>query len=376
MKFESVITNLLSNACKYSREDSTVSCGVRRVDDRVQIVVSDDGVGISEADQPLVFQRMFRAPATAKVKEGTGIGLYLIKKYLQMMDGEIELYSQPGQGTSFVVTLPTKEQPDATSIVSGEGASDGRPRILIVEDNPQISQFLADILGAQYCCLTADNGRTGLSLAASFLPDLIVTDELMPVMNGMEMARQVRKNPRLASIPIIMLTAKSDYLTESESARVGIDAFMAKPFEPDALMARIRQLLDSRASIRENVRIQAITEARPIEAESVPEKQLAQIAGIVEDNISDPDLNVSFVCEKSGIPAKQLYRLIKKHMAMSPLEYIRGVRLKKAALLLGQKRFTVAEVCYMVGFKTPSYFAKCFQEEYGVRPSEYGEQVR
>ena len=148
---------------------------------------------------------------------------------------------------------------------------------------------------------------------------------------------------------------------------------MTKPFEPSSLLGRINQLLKGRTEIKERVRIQAITEAesKPIEAETINEKSLVKIVKIIEDNISDPDLNVNQLCEKSGIPNKQLYRLIKKYMGIPPLDYIRRVRLQKAAVLLSQHRFTVSEICYMVGFKTPSYFAKCFQSQYGVKPSQY-----
>ncbi|MBD5235431.1 MAG: response regulator [Barnesiella sp.] len=373
VKFESVIANLLSNAGKYSDDGATISCGIIELGDRVEIVVSDDGVGISDMDQPLVFQRMFRSPATAALREGTGLGLYLIKKYLDMMHGTIDLYSKEGQGTSFVVTLPVASTVAAEATAGDDAEVEGRPKILVVDDNMQISGFITGILKEEFTCLTADNGRSGLAIAASFLPDLIIVDEMMPIMSGMEMVKRLKQNPRLAYTPVIMLTAKNDSRTENESIQVGIDVFMSKPFEPSALVGRIRQLLKGRAEIKEKVRIQAITEAesKPIEAESINEKSLARIAKIIEENISDPDLNVNFLCEKSGLTNKQLYRLIKKYMGTAPLDYIRRVRLQKAAMLLSQHRFTVAEICYMVGFKTPSYFAKCFQAQYGVAPSQY-----
>lgn len=373
VKFESVITNLLSNACKYSAGDATISCGINRVGGNVEIVVSDDGMGISDADQPLVFQRMFRARSTAKLREGTGLGLYLIKKYLELMHGNISLYSKQGQGTSFVVTLPVKDTAQPERPRDSEAADTGRRRILIVEDNLQISQFIVGLLDGKYTCFTAENGRAGLAIAASVTPDLIIADEMMPIMGGLEMVRRLKQQPRLASTPIIMLTAKSDNQTENESIKLGIDIFMAKPFDPASLLGRISQLIKSRSEIKERVRIQAITEAgsKPIEAESVNEKALSRIARIIEDNVSDPDLNVSRLCELSGMPAKQLYRLIKKYMGTAPLDYIRRVRLQKAAVLLSQQRFTVSEISYMVGFKTPSYFARCFQNQYGVKPSQY-----
>lgn len=373
VKLESVVTNLLSNACKYSDDGATISCGVARKDGRVEIVVSDDGLGIAEIDQPLVFQRMFRAPATSQLRDGTGLGLYLIKRYIELMGGTIELYSREGQGTAFVVELPAAETYPAATAQSHGGQAAGLPGVLLVEDNQQIAGFIAGLLADKYTVQRADNGRTGLSIAASFVPDVIIADEMMPVMSGLEMVKELKQNPRLAAIPIIMLTAKNDNATENESIKLGIDVFMAKPFEPHALLGRIEQLLKARREIKERLRIQAIAEAeaRPIEAETATEKALAKIARTIEENISDPDLNVNLLCEKSDIPNKQLYRLIKKYMGMSPLDYIRSVRLQKAAVLLSQKRFTVAEVSYMVGFKTPSYFAKCFQERYGVKPSEY-----
>lgn len=372
VKFESIITNLLSNACKYSDEGATISCGISQHENIIEIVVSDDGVGISDIDQPLVFQRMFRAPATSKLKEGTGLGLYLIKKYLELMKGNIRLYSKEGQGTSFIITLPISDKALQTHpIVSME--DDGKPKVLIVEDNNQISDFIIEIIKGTYTYLTAENGRSGLAIASSFIPDLIIVDEMMPIMTGLEMVRQIKQHPRLSSVPVIMLTAKTDNKTENESIKIGIDAFMTKPFEPSALLGRIHQLLKARSEIKERVRIQTITEAetKPIEAESVNEKALAKIAKIIEENVSDPDLNVNLLCEKSGMNSKQLYRLIKKYIGVSPLDYIRRVRLQKAALLLSQHRFTVAEISYMVGFKTPSYFAKCFQSQFGVKPSQY-----
>lgn len=373
VKFESIITNLLSNACKYSDDGATISFGINQNEDHVEIVVSDDGIGISDMDQPLVFQRMFRSPSTSKLKEGTGLGLYLIKKYLELMNGNISLYSKEGQGTSFIVTLPITEKvlPQSKQYVPTD--DNCKPRILIVEDNLQISGFITDILKDKYKCVTSENGRSGIAIASSFIPDLIIVDEMMPIMSGLEMVKLIKQNPRLAFIPIIMLTAKSDNKTENESIKLGIDIFMTKPFEPSALLGRISQLIKSRTDIKEKVRIQTLTEAesKPIEAETTNEKLLAKIAKIIEDNISDPDLNVNLLCEKSDIAQKQLYRLIKKYMGVSPLDYIRRMRLQKAALLLSQHRFTVSEISYMVGFKTPSYFAKCFQSQYGVKPSQY-----
>lgn len=374
VKFESIINNLISNACKYTEDGATITCGIDLKDDKVEIKVSDDGIGISKEDQPFVFQRLFRSSSVSKDIEGNGLGLYLIKMYLEMMDGSIELDSEEGEGSTFTITLPLSESKSKTDeSEKTDNKLRNEIKILIVEDNSQISSFISQFLKDKYEIITAENGREGLAVASSFLPDLMIVDEMMPVMSGMEMVRKLKNNPKLSGVPIIMLTAKDDIATENESIRAGIEVFMSKPFEPSALIARIEQLLKRRREIDEKIRIETIvaSESKSIQAESANEKMLAKVTRVIEDNISDPDLNVNMLCEKCGLPNKNLYRLVKKHIGVSPLEYIKRIRLQKAAILISQQRFTISEICYMVGFNTPSYFAKCFQQQYGVKPTEY-----
>ena len=170
-----------------------------------------------------------------------------------------------------------------------------------------------------------------------------------------------------------MLTAKTDNRTETESVKAGIDYFIRKPFEPDTLRARIHMLLKGRKAMQAKIRAKSIVDAesKPIEAVSPEEKTLAKIATIVEENISNPSLNVNLVCEKSGLAEKQLYRLVKKYLEVSPVEYIKKIRLRKSAALLEQATFNISEVSYMVGFSSPSYFSACFQKEYGMTPSQF-----
>lgn len=375
VKFESIITNLLSNSCKYSEDGSTVMCCISRKNNVLELVVSDDGLGISDKDRPYIFKRMFRASSTSKSREGSGIGLYLIKKYLEKMGGSIELTSKEGEGSSFLVSLPIHEKSAVSVLNDSNRNSENLKKVLIVEDNSQISTFVRDLLNKEYTCLIADNGRSGLAIAQSFNPDIIILDEMMPIMNGMEMAQRLKQIPRLTTVPVIMLTARNDNRTENESVQVGIDIFMSKPFDPGVLLGRIKQLLRKREEIQEDIRkdyrIRSMTDPKPIEAESIPEKQLALIAKVIEENYSDIDLNVNFLCEKCEMSHKHLYRILKKYIGMSPLDYIQNVRLQKAAILLKQHHFTVSEVCYMVGFKTPSYFTKCFTSKFGVNPSQY-----
>lgn len=375
VKIESVINNLLSNACKYSSDESTIAYSIAREDESVVIKVSDDGIGIPEEERQLIFHRMFRSSRTADSHEGTGIGLYLVKQYVEMHNGTIDVTGREGEGTTFVITIPLREVADDIESADEDSTmEDGRSRVLIVDDNHAIASFIKEVLHGEYNCFTATNGRAGLAVCAVISPDLIIADEMMPVMSGLEMCRRLKSNPRTATIPIIMLTAKDDASTEAESMKVGVDTFMPKPFEAPMLKARVAQLIGAKASMRADVRIEQLTAARPVEAESVAERQLAEVAQVIEDNIADTNLNVGFVCEKTGLQSKQLYRLVKKYIGVSPVEYIKQIRLRKAAMLLDQHTFTVAEVMYMVGFSSSSYFSKCFQAQYGCTPRQYLER--
>ena len=374
IKLESILNNLLSNACKYSEEGSIISLGIREVNNQVEIIVADDGIGIPDEDKALVFHKMFRSPDIANHQEGSGIGLYLIKKYLELMGGTIELTSHKGEGSAFTIALPIigKDHKERSE-ESREILNSEKPKVLIVEDNKEISSFIFDYLKGDFNVLVAENGRSGVALASTFLPDIIIADEMMPVMTGLEMTKRLKENSKLSNTPIIMLTAKNDNQTETESIKRGIDAFMSKPFEPSILLIRIQQLLKKRKEIVDKLRIETIieNEQKPIKAESVNERNIASIIKIIEENLSDPDFNVEMLSEKSGFSGKNLYRLIKKHTNKAPLEFIRQIRLQKAGALIKQKRFTVSEICYMTGFKTPSYFTKCFQNYYGMTPTEY-----
>ncbi|MDO4320044.1 MAG: ATP-binding protein [Bacteroidales bacterium] len=385
VKLESVLNNLLSNAVKYTSEGATLSCSVAASDDRrsLLLTVADDGPGIPVDERNLIFQRMYRSARTSDRSEGTGLGLYLVKRYVEMHGGTISVEGREGQGATFVITLPLSE-PDAdspardasghlaTSPVTVPAEGDNRPRVLIVDDNMAITDFIADLLAADYNVATAANGKAGMAVAETFRPDLIIADEMMPVMTGIEMTRRLRgQGAPLASVPVILLTAKADNDLESESVRSGVDMFMTKPFDAPLLKARVAQMLRARADVRDAARIEHMTAPRPIEAESDSERQLAAVTEAIESHISDTGLGVAMVCELTGMQSKQLYRLVKRYVGLSPVDYIRQTRLRKAAMLLRQDRFTVSEVMYMVGFSSPSYFSKCFAALYGCKPSQY-----
>jgi AraC-like DNA-binding protein len=194
-------------------------------------------------------------------------------------------------------------------------------------------------------------------------------------MDGLEMSRHIRKDIPTSTIPIILLTAKDDWNTELDSINLNVDAFIPKPFDPELLLSRIDQLLNTKQQIEEKLKIEVLSEPQIIEATSPDEKFLSEMIQIIEEKITDPDLNVNALSTISGIGSKQIYRKLKQLTGMSPVEYIRSVRLKKAAVLLSQDKFTIAEVMYMVGFSNHSYFSKCFQNEFGKTPRQFKEDA-
>ena len=374
VKVESIINNLISNACKYSGNGATIAIAIDKIDDKAIIKVSDDGIGIAKEDIPFIFQRLYQSSKAKGVREGTGIGLYLAKKFVELHDGSISVSSNDGNGTTFTVILPIKATSrDGNSCDESLNSteSDKKGTILIVEDNSAIRQFLTDTLGNEYKCITAENGKAGLAVCGSVIPDLMIIDYMMPLMNGIDMCRKIKQNPALACVPIIILTAKDDSDIELRSTELGVDCFMPKPFNVQVLTSRIRQLLGNKDRLRKKMRIEEITAVSEIEAESSDEKLIAETVKLIEDHIDDPELNVNYLCENLGIGSKQLYRKIKQHIGVSPVEFIKQVRLKKAAMLIQQNKFTISEIMYMVGFSSSSYFAKCFQAHYGMTPRQY-----
>lgn len=372
IKFESIFTNLLSNASKYTPENGVITVALNFKEDAklLEIKFSDTGIGIPSKDLPFVFQRFFQSSQTQHQTEGTGIGLYLVKTYTELHAGSLQITSEVNVGTTISITLPlpTCDSPLAESFTE---SSTEKPLILIVDDDCEITAFICQILQPKYRCQIANNGKIGAALCLELQPDLIITDLIMPEMDGLEMCRRIKKQIPTSTIPIILLTAKNDKSTELESMQMDIDVFIPKPFEPDILVHRIEQLLNSKQRQEIENRLKILTTPKAIEAISYDEKFLANITQLVESHISDSDLSVNKLSELSGINAKQVYRKIKQLTGMSPVEYIKSIRMKKAAMLLSQHKFSIAEVMYMVGFSTHSYFARCFQASFGKTPREF-----
>ena len=285
------------------------------------------------------------------------------------------------QGTNVTLTIPLTEENKLTGMIEDDAENElqlfkktGKKKLLIVDDNYEMVAFLIKIFSKEYICMKAYNGKEALSIIKQKLPDLIIVDEMMPVMNGLEFSRIIKEKQQMTDIPIIMLTAKDDMRTELESIQTGIDAFFSKPFDTKKLELRIAQLLYRRDMSEKAIRLETLLHSS-VQADdnirSQEEQLLERITQCVEENLEEESFNVSSLAEQIGIEQKQLYRKIKQFTGMSPVNFIRKLRMKKAAVLLAQQKFTVSEVMYLVGYSNASHFAKYFTKEYGVSPKTF-----
>lgn len=372
VKMESVVNNLLSNACKYSSANATVAVSLSIVAERFFLRVSDDGIGIPAGERHLVFQRLFRS-SNSGTADGTGIGLYLTRKYVEMHGGTISVDANGGGGAVFTVEIPLAALSicHTTDTTEDKSSDNSRPSVLIVEDNSDIARFIEELLHKDFRCIVAGNGRAGLAVMATIVPDLVVADLMMPVMGGLEMVGQMKRNVRYASVPVLVLTAKDDPETQRNCFEAGVDAFVAKPFDAPVFLSRIKSLMGSRQRMASSVKAEILSTPKDSLAESSDEKKMKEISRLIDDNLSDSCLSVAFLAEKTSMTTKQLYRLVKKYVGLSPVDLIKTMRLRKAAMFLRQRKFTVSEVMYMTGFNSASYFSKCFTSQYGMSPKNY-----
>ncbi len=376
VKIEIVLNNLLSNACKYTPEGGSVLLTLERDDVGRQLVikVSDTGIGFPKEELPFAFQRYF---VSSRTKGGdyksTGIGLSVTRKYVELHGGSVSVDSD-ADGTTFTVLLPClAPYVQDTARSAGQSADDetDKPLIAIVDDNAQICSFIESILRERYRCVCSHNGKSGLKLCKDVLPDLIISDVRMPIMDGLEMCGQLRKFAPLNSAPIILLTAKDDKQTERQSIDLNIDVFLPKPFDLSTLTARVDQLLGNKKRMEQKLRMEMLASPTAARELSSDEKYLKKVTSLIEEHLDDSDLSVGKLCELGNFNEKQLYRKLKQFTGLSTVKYIHSIRLKKSAQLLQSGNFTVSEVMYSVGFSNASYFTRTFSSVYKMTPSDY-----
>lgn len=395
-KLNKILSNLISNAIKYSPENSEVlvNADFDLRPKKINLSVSDTGFGISTKDQEHIFDKFYQV--NSNNHQGSGVGLSLVKDLVELLKGKIKVYSKEGKGTTFLVELPVDEKtwkdfiredtiPDEEFQIPEKATlikplkqvpvvrNEEKKLILLVEDNPEMQEYLNEILLADYDIIQAFDGKEGLQKASQEVPDLIISDLMMPSMDGFEFCREIRADVATSHVPIIMLTAKSDKASKLEGYELGVDHYLTKPFDSEELSVVIKNCLSTRAALRK-----AFTEVTPPEpTEKEPDTNkwekafMDQLKQYLEVNFKDSNLSVPHISRAMGISESQFRRKLKSISSYSPNEYLRKFRLHKAAHLLSKKKVTVSEVAFQVGFESLSYFSKAFQSEFKVLPSDY-----
>nr|WP_298923199.1 tetratricopeptide repeat protein [uncultured Allomuricauda sp.] len=389
-KLEKIVYNLLGNAFKFSEEGATISFSTAYEKNELRMIVSDTGKGISEEKLPFIFDRFYQVQGgTTREHEGSGIGLSLSKELVELMDGTITVSSEINKGTNFTIVLPIQQiktgskndepfQIDYKEAKKKEPYTleriDSRvlPTLLLVEDNPDMSYFIKEHLKDLYKVREAKNGKTGLMEARKNPPDLVITDVMMPEMDGVELCKILKSNLDTSHIPVIMLTAKAGIENKIEGLETGADDYLTKPFDPKELLVRVKNLVEQRRKLRELfVKKESFTDPKEVTVTSLDRNFLEQLLDLLEKELSNPSFGVPEMQMAMALSKTQLHRKLKALTGEAPGELLRNFRLKRAAQLLSKKADTVTQIAYMVGFNNLSYFAKCFKELYGVSPSMY-----
>ena len=392
---DKVFFNLLSNALKFTpdRGQITVSLQAVPAEDSVRVSVEDTGRGISEQDRAHIFEWFYQGQQT--VARGSGMGLALALGLTRLHQGQLTFTSQPGQGSTFVVTLPlelpaTLKQQDAAPLALPafaleEGISpapayneqlpvaygSSEALVLVIEDNPDVNAFLTQKLQPHFQVSTAFDGATGLRLAAEAIPDLIVCDVMLPEISGLEVVAQLKGDWRTSHIPVVLLTARNAPEQQVEGVQAGADLYLTKPFNPTFLLESLRTLLANRDKMREHFRRELSVDTVTVAPQRVDQKFLADLTAIVEANLTRSDLSVEDIARSLGISRVQLYRKVKAVLGTGVTDFIQGIRLTKARQLLLDDELNIAEVAYQLGFSSPSYFSTSFKARYQVSPSEF-----
>ena len=391
-KIERICYNLLSNALKYTSEGGEITLTAKEEDGRVMISVADNGCGISSDELPYIFDRFYQAKNAGR---GTGIGLAIVKAFTELHHGEVSATSVEGKGSTFTIHIPVRQKGEVTNqptekieqLVEPSSAQEvpnqarhideliqpyqtDKPEVLIIDDNIDIRTYLRSVLSEKYNVSEAANGKAGLELARKIVPDIVLSDIMMPVMDGLAFCQQLKTDKAISHIPVILLTARSLDEQRAEGYEHGADAYLSKPFSLRLLLSRIDNLIESRKKLNQ-------TWSKGVEddeigniSNEIDKSFLKQLRKIIQENLANSDLSVEQIGDEIGLSRVQLYRKVKALTGYSPVEIVRKARLTRARHLLQTTERTVSEVAYAVGFSTPSYFSKCYKDEFGENPKK------
>ena len=391
-KIERICYNLLSNALKYTSEGGEISLMAKEEGGRVMISVADNGCGISSDELPYIFDRFYQAKNAGR---GTGIGLAIVKAFTELHHGEVSATSIEGKGSTFTIHIPVRQKGEVTNqptekieqLVEPSSAEEvpnqarhideliqpyqtDKPEVLIIDDNIDIRTYLRSVLSEKYNVSEAADGKVGLELARKIVPDIVLSDIMMPVMDGLAFCQQLKTDKAISHIPVILLTARSLDEQRAEGYEHGADAYLSKPFSLRLLLSRIDNLIESRKKLNQ-------TWSKGVEddeigniSNEIDKSFLKQLRKIIQENLANSDLSVEQIGDEIGLSRVQLYRKVKALTGYSPVEIVRKARLTRARHLLQTTERTVSEVAYAVGFSTPSYFSKCYKDEFGESPKK------
>ncbi len=403
-KIEKIIYNLLSNAFKHTERGGVIKIEVHKKErdkkEWIDIKVYNTGVGISHADKENIFNRFYQANQESDIKKlGSGIGLSFVKDLVQLHQGKISIDSQVGKYTSFTVSIPAfdaykngdkvlvKMPSDINfkiykGIFEAENTTNGadvpnveKTKILVVEDEDELRRFISLIFSSKYDVLTASDGKQGIEIAKKELPDLIISDILMPEVSGTDLCKELKSNSRTNHIPIVLITARVGDKTQIDSYEIGADDFITKPFDIQVIKSKVSNLINTKMNIIDYSRQRILLNKKDINNSTSQQQFFIRLSEYLRKNIEDPDLNVQKTSKALGLSRVHLYRRVKTITGKSPNKFIRDFRLSVAVELLKQKKYNINEICYKTGFKDVTYFRKCFKEKFNVAASYYLNQT-
>ncbi len=383
-----ILDNLLSNALKYTRQGE-VSLSLRQTtsEDKAitEIVVADTGYGISKDALPYIFNRYYQAKGEHQMS-GTGIGLSLVKNMVELHEGDICVESSLEKGTTFMVSILTNnDYPAATRIElnNQENFETGKHQgssqlILVVEDNAEIRHYIRDCFPSPYEVLMAEDGRRGLQLAVERTPDIVISDIMMPLMDGMELCKRIKEDVKTSHIPVILLTAKDSIQSKTEGYHVGADSYITKPFSAKLLQTRVDNLLDARKKIfslfdRSNILKQAILKDS---LKQLDNEFIEKLTHVIESNIESEQISIAQITNQMNMGHSTLYRKLKALTGLTITEFIQKIRMSTAEKLLLTGKYSIAEIVFMVGLNSANYFRECFKAEFGATPKEYMRNIK
>ena len=395
-KLERIVYNLLSNAFKFTPENGTIQVSLTLFDrDDVpsfRLKVSDTGVGMPAEHVQHIFDSFYQIDVH---HAGSGIGLALVKAFVEMHHGNIRVDTTPGQGTSFTIEIPAYQQGELdtnytrnsalTNLKEGailaadqeevpalhQESSENKETILVIDDNQDIRNYVRSVLQDEYKIVEAANGQEGIQQAMKYVPDVIICDVMMPIMDGMECCRHLKSEIQTSHIPVIMLTAYAADEQKIKGYECGADSYLSKPFNARLLTVRLRNLIENRHRLQSFFTDGSNATLQKAPVADIDKGFLEKLYALIDTHLSDPDLSVEELGEQIGLSRVQLYRKTKALCGYAPNELLRIARLKRAASLLAGTEKTIAEITYEVGFSSPSYFTKCYKEYFGENPTEF-----